>query len=503
MAWPNGQGWEVELTVPHAQVPGSGTHADFPVLLTRANLPDEMFDPSGNHCQTDGGDIRAGTASDMGTQLPLEVVGTITLDSASGSGTGKAEIWVKRDLNTTTDTTFWLAWNTAGTTAKESDSGTFGRDAVWDGYGAVWHFEETATPYADSTGNGHDLADVTGTSVDGAGRFTGGGASVDLTSGAQIEAPSAPDGRYMHTVWLKMNPLTAFTPLLRRQQSSFNQYHWLDTDSAAGGYRVEATRRVGATVQADLGETMPFDTWAYAVGRFDATTIEAILDGVSAAALTATEITPFTPNRTYSRPYALLDEARIRPSVNIDYLDAERANQSDPAAFVSPGTPATVGGGGTTVNATSDSLTLTEYNPSISINVGVSATSDSLTLTEYSATVSTTTDVTVDATSDSLTLTEYAATVSSGALIEATTDSLTLTEYPASLTIDVNISAGTQVLSFIEYPASINTGANKGGFGVDYSSAYLRRLRYQQGLAKDDDEVLAIILASGVLRRQV
>lgn len=63
-------GWDrrVKLTIQSSQV--NVTVSDFPVLITRSNLPDEVCDPSSpNAAQADGGDLRVTTNTDF--ILPL------------------------------------------------------------------------------------------------------------------------------------------------------------------------------------------------------------------------------------------------------------------------------------------------------------------------------------------------------------------------------------------------------------------------------------------------
>ena len=114
----------------------------------------------------------------------------------------------------------------------------------------------------------------------------------------------------------------------------------------------------------------------------------------------------------------------------------------------------------TTINATRDQLTLTEYQATVSLNVTVSASVDNLTVTEHQASVNAGT--TVNANTDALTLTEYTASINAATNITTNVDSLTLTTYGATIQTgsDVNISANVDALTLTEFAANVNAATN-------------------------------------------
>lgn len=114
--------------------------------------------------------------------------------------------------------------------------------------------------------------------------------------------------------------------------------------------------------------------------------------------------------------------------------------------------------GGTTINATKDTLTLTEYSTTVNAKTAITGTVDALTLTEYAAQVGLSTDI--SATVDALTLTEYGASVNARTNITTNVDSLVLTEYPASIGLGINIDAGVDSLTLTEYQATVNAATN-------------------------------------------
>jgi len=114
----------------------------------------------------------------------------------------------------------------------------------------------------------------------------------------------------------------------------------------------------------------------------------------------------------------------------------------------------TVNTGDTTINATHDALTLTEYAVSTAFDVSIDATHDSLVLTEYGTSISL--DVTISATHDALALTEYQVSTTFDVQIDATHDALALTEYATSIAVDVDINATHDALVLTTYPVSLS-----------------------------------------------
>lgn len=132
-------------------------------------------------------------------------------------------------------------------------------------------------------------------------------------------------------------------------------------------------------------------------------------------------------------------------------------------------------GAGVNVNATSDSLALTPFSATIKTDVEVSAVTDTLSITTFTADIGTgssvnaTTDVlgiatfnadieastSVQATVDNLVITEFNATVSTGVIVSAGTDTLVITEQAATVVVDINVNASSDSLTITEFPASI------------------------------------------------
>lgn len=111
---------------------------------------------------------------------------------------------------------------------------------------------------------------------------------------------------------------------------------------------------------------------------------------------------------------------------------------------------------GIEVTATLDSLTLTEYNPTILAPIPVTATLDTLVLTEYNATVNA--EVSFDAGLDALVITEYNPDIKVDIDLTAGLDALVITEYAATVKVDISFTAGLDVLVITEYNATVAAG---------------------------------------------
>lgn len=161
--------WGERVVVTIASSSVYATLNDFPVYVNLADLGPEFW----SLVHENGDDIRV-TASDGYTELPVDLV-----EFNSGTETGELH-FLAPQLSAVTDTRFYLYYDNADATAPESDS-TYGSEAVWTGYEAVYHFNsDPATGAIDETGNGKDLAPQVGTPTSIAGVM---GSALDLTGG--------------------------------------------------------------------------------------------------------------------------------------------------------------------------------------------------------------------------------------------------------------------------------------------------------------------------------
>jgi hypothetical protein len=121
---------------------------DGAILLCRADLPDEICDPSNANRAifADGRDIRAKTTG--GSPLAIEVV-NFAYDSASSAGDANVEIWVRHTWDKEASTPFDLFWgDSSGLATKPDGQAAWPSDAL-----AVYHCKDAR----DSTGRGRGL----------------------------------------------------------------------------------------------------------------------------------------------------------------------------------------------------------------------------------------------------------------------------------------------------------------------------------------------------------
>jgi len=184
MAFPTGWGRKQKITIDNTKVSGSGSHANFGMLITLDHLDTEIVDAGSNSALNGGGDIRISTDAAGTTQLAVDVVNFVT---NATEGNRRCELWVKvPSVSTSADTDIYIWYKKAGET-QPAVTDTFGRNAVWSDELAVYHLENTTDSAGGSslTTNG-DAAFVDdfigkGVELDGTGDFLSG--VPDPTSG--------------------------------------------------------------------------------------------------------------------------------------------------------------------------------------------------------------------------------------------------------------------------------------------------------------------------------
>jgi hypothetical protein len=177
MAFPTSWSKKCKLTIDHTKV--TGDLANFPVLLTVANLPSAMFDADGPYPAINGGgDIRFSSDIAGVTQLPCEVCQFVTDNTPAN---GLAEIWVKlTSVSSSVDSAFYIWWRSPGQT-QPARNNAYGLENVWDSsFRGVWHLSEAwiadADNFKDSTANvkhGTRLKAYGTTTVSTAGKWGG------------------------------------------------------------------------------------------------------------------------------------------------------------------------------------------------------------------------------------------------------------------------------------------------------------------------------------------
>jgi hypothetical protein len=205
------------ITVPTV----TGSHDDFSAVIicdgTRNDLPSGAFNGA-NEILNGGGNLRAYTSSAKTTQLPVEIVAFVT------GATPIVEVWVSLPSGNpmVTSATIYIEADSVET-SQPAVTNAFGRNAVWSGFEAVYHFA-TLGGVTDATGNGHDLTEF-GSPTLVAGML---GSAVDLDNvNDYYVAATNPRGDQSFTQ----------TAVLMARPSATNSFIADDGDSTDGGFQ--------------------------------------------------------------------------------------------------------------------------------------------------------------------------------------------------------------------------------------------------------------------------
>lgn len=358
MTFPSGWSRQVLVTPVAAQISG-GPYANFAVVLTRANLPDEMCDPSGtNAAQANGGDIRA-TSDAAGTQpLPLEVV-AFALDSATGAKDAVAVLWVGTP-SFSASAGVYLWYHAATAQAQPAATDPAGRNAVWANFIAAYHMLNT-TAVTDSSGNGGDYT-ITNRYAGIAGPF--GPTSTKINYNTTAVTP---------TLALDQNYTALFAMSLPTYAATGNQIWW--DINGAGGVAYELHANAGGTSanlmcydNSGTGTQLlgtfslsPFNSWSWlGLSSTDGSgTQSAYVNGAPSASSTLTRRTG-TGTLSLQAGGAAIYYAEVLIGKGL-WSDSQHAtfynNVSSPSSFFATGTPQTPASGGVSVNLSAGALT--------------------------------------------------------------------------------------------------------------------------------------------------
>ncbi|USN88639.1 MAG: DUF2341 domain-containing protein [Candidatus Nomurabacteria bacterium] len=140
---------QVVITLQSSVIPGD--LSNYPVYVDLSTLGSSFW----SGVQSDGRDIRVTT--DNGTKLPIDLV---EIDASAQTG----ELhFLASSISSNNDTSFYIHFGNPAATAYAADD-TYGANAVWTDYEAVYHFNEDPTvQITDMTGNGRNLYATVGT----------------------------------------------------------------------------------------------------------------------------------------------------------------------------------------------------------------------------------------------------------------------------------------------------------------------------------------------------
>lgn len=357
MAFPTGWQRRAALVIESTLAPSNLTN--FPLLLNADTLPAEMLVSGGaNAAQADGGDIRFSTNSDGTGQLACEVV---KWDQTNGL----AEIWVLvPSISSVSDTTIYVWYKAGGSETQPAATDTYGRNAVWAAYEAVWHGDKLT----DSTGNGFDLTETgsvgssLGTTPWGGDAWEFNGDAANYLSRAAAVLTAEPIS--MSCVARLDNETATHFLMSLGNSGSTRLAHALGARGDVSNDPIQALS-IGPTTSGEANQTnFAASTWFHAASVFaDSSTRRAYLDGngpgstggtasQSVTGLDRTAIGVLLRSTAGDATDGLIAEARIAASaLSGDWLTAESRNLLTPGTYVTEGTPEDVGGGGSTGTA--------------------------------------------------------------------------------------------------------------------------------------------------------
>jgi hypothetical protein len=282
--------------------------------------------------QAEANSVRVYSDESKTTELAREIVSV-------------SEMHVKISSLTTT-TTIYVDYD--GVRSDYAATDTYGRNAVWSDYAAVYHFNEdpsgSAPQIIDSTGNENGGTTVGSmTSGDLISAKIGEGLDLDSNDGVQVADASnlKPTSALTFSAWVYFNNNGVLNGITEKQR-----------DSAWGGWRqgdntfLWRTHVGGSLRTATSSTTTSTNTWYHYVGTAEANAVRLYLQGSPDGSATGT----FSTIGTATSPWKIgmlgrtsanelfmngrIDEVRFRPSaLSANWITTEYNNQSDEAGF--------------------------------------------------------------------------------------------------------------------------------------------------------------------------
>ena len=344
------------ITVDTGQMPSS--QSNFVWLATESNFPTAAIDGGATSILNGGGNLRCYTDDTKASQLPIEVVSFVT------GGTPSVQVWgLSPTLNVAS--TVYIEADTVATT-QPAVTDTYGRNAVWFGFKAVIHANETGTNgvFTDSTGNGHDTTLTTG-------------ATLATTSSGHPFAGSWPDFTMSEVITLTNSyqainntPFT-FSCWVNADATSNSQglfgsrYNSPDTHWASIQTNGKCSSKATSTENLADASSISIGVTQLVKLKQNTTSLDNVSDGVIVAqdlsVVSGESINNVTPvnnfrvgtyfdNSSGRRYNGRAAEFRIKQSKDsVAYDESEYNNQSSPSTFWATGAWEEQGGGGISI----------------------------------------------------------------------------------------------------------------------------------------------------------
>jgi len=297
-----------------------------------------------------GGDIRIFKSDDT-TELPRELV-TFSVIAETG------EIYIKftGTLSSSVDTD--IHFYADGVSADYAVTDTYGRNAVWTAFRAVYHLNGLT----DSTGNGYTLTNNNSVTLNATGKlggaadFTSGNTNKTLSNATELGISGT---TYTIDMWISKYSVT-----------TYGQGHWIINAPAAdrrlygyyensGGASLRFAHEGTSNTQFNSAISWSNNQWLKNTQTFDGTTLRGYNNGASGGSTTPTGLSTVV-NATFRLGshqadvapslywQGLIDEARVANSTHsANWITTEYNNQNSPSTFYSV-TAITPGPGGFT-----------------------------------------------------------------------------------------------------------------------------------------------------------
>lgn len=353
---------KAQLTINSSAVPHDTV--DMPILLTYVNFPSDITNISGG-CYSDGRDIRFATDNIGDNELPREIV---NIDKSSNILT----VYVKvPSISASTDTIIYVFWNNAS--ADEPGQGAASEaKLVWAEWYGAFHFANIVNDWKgvlDSSGSWSNMTPI-GTPDTTTGHADG-------TTAASL---SATFGLSLHE-FMNFNGLTNELMFWCNLKGGTTGNIATGTNGIPMGWLDSGQFGIGWGLTATTNGAVPTTGWHHVWLRNVAGTCRCYVDGVDRTQGTGTaQATNFTTFGMGSGTATWdVSEIRMRRGVNtpVTYAQTMIANESNPVAFITPGTTQTV-----TIGY---SLRLYGLQPNTEVRVYDTITGDELTGIEDSA----------------------------------------------------------------------------------------------------------------------
>jgi len=306
-------------TVRAADVPASQTNFPFYVDLGRVGATTLTL--------ADAHSSRWYTDTDLVTEMAREIVSVSEAHGKYASFTSTSKIAIDYD----------------GIRADYAVTATFGRNAVWAAYRAVFHLDDLV----DSTGNGYTLTNNNSVTMNATGKL---GGSADFTSGNSNKTLSnATDlgmslTSYTVDMWLRLYDVTAFGqgPWIINDATTRRVYGYFEN---SGGASMRFAHEGNANTQFNAVSAWTNDVWRKYTHTWDNTTQTGYLNGASGGSTSPTGNTSIV-NSTFRLGAhqadvapslywkGRIDEARVTDSTrDANWITTEYNNQNDEATF--------------------------------------------------------------------------------------------------------------------------------------------------------------------------